>query len=292
MLQFLQILVNKFGAAKEPLQNEKRSLPQIMLDMTVLSTPNHAMSKTVEITRIYQAMAYFAGAALAAGDSYDHLLIDQMIKGLDDPFISRQVAQSFCILLAPSPIMSKENFCTIRKLCKQRLYNMAVERLITQWRQTQSKDQKASFLVALAGVLAHMEPAILVQHVSEIFPAILEGTAVQNDDAMFSYVSLLKGLIEACSEVALEYAPSIANRMIDRIRNSYLSPSDASPRCRVAALEALALMTEYLDGRTLLPLRGVVLAELAASADDCSRAVRSAAQLTKMRWANLMGAAE
>jgi DNA repair/transcription protein MET18/MMS19 len=286
MLHFLQLLINKFGAAKEKLENEDRPLPKVMVELAANCTTK---TEELEVERIYQTLAYFAGACLAAGDRSDKLLIDQMVIGMLDPRVGRKVAQSFRILLAPSPIMNEANFCVIRKLHKQRLYGLTVDNLISQWRNNRNKEQKENYLIALAGIFAYMDSKILEDQAAETFPLILEGTNTQNDDfTMFTYINLIKTLVVTCPSAVSDHIDSVINRMTDRTHNTYDSPSDASVKCRAAALDVLALLVGFVERRKLLPRKAKVMVELDIALDDCSRTVRSAAERTKMHWFNLV----
>jgi DNA repair/transcription protein MET18/MMS19 len=188
--------------------------------------------------------------------------------------------------------MNESNFCVIRKLHKQRLYGLTVDHLISQWRNSRNKEQKENYLIALAGIFAYMEPNILEDQAAETFPLVLEGTNVQNDDfTMFTYINLVKALVVACPYVVSDHIDSVINRMTDRTHNTYDSPSDASVKCRAAALEVLALLVGFVERQKLLPRKAKVIVELDIALDDCSRTVRAAAERTKMHWFNLVEAA-
>ena len=285
MFYFVQLLINKFGATKEKIDNEDRGLARIMLDLTVASTSN---SDEMEVQRTYQTLAYFTAASLAIGDSSVKDLIAQMISGISNPNVGRKVAQSFRLLLAPSEVMNEENFCIIRKLRKQRLYHQAVDQLIGKWRANDSKDLKENILIALAGIFANMDPKVLHDNAEKIFPVIIEGTNVDDDHTMYTNISLICHLVTVCPEIAATHVDSIINRMTDRTHNTYDSPSDASVKCRVAALEVLALLVSHLERGMLLKRKAKIMIELDISLDDCSRSVRSAAERTKMNWFNLV----
>lgn len=288
MLHFLQLLINKFGATMTKIENEDHKLVKTMTDLAV-----SCVSKTneLEIERIYQTLAYFTAACLAAGDRSDKELLSQMLIGVGHPLVGRKVAQSFRILLAPSQVMNEKNFCVIRKLRKQRLYQLTVDKIIGMWRGTQNKDEKENCLIALAGIFAYMEPNILEENAATIFPLVLEGTNVQNDDyTMYSYISLIQALVVVCPDVISSHVDSIINRMTDRTHNTYDSPSDASVKCRTAALDVLALLVSHMERRVLLRRKAKIMVELDVALDDCSRTVRSAAERTKMRWFNLVDA--
>ena len=67
MLHFLQLLINKFGANKEKLENEHQALPQFIIELATSCTSE---TNILEVERTYQALAYFAAASLAAGDPF------------------------------------------------------------------------------------------------------------------------------------------------------------------------------------------------------------------------------
>jgi DNA repair/transcription protein MET18/MMS19 len=286
MLHFLQLLINKFGAARHKVEQD-RNLAKMMVDLTASCATN---TDDLEVQRTYQTLAYFTAACLAAGDRADKDLIEQMFIGISHPRVGRKVAQSFRILLLPSEIMNEENFCVLRKLRKQRLYSLAVERLVGMWRRRHNKDEKENYLIALTGVLAYMELAILKENAVAIFPLALEGTNVNDDKTMHTCILLIHSLIIARPEVVSHHVDSIINRMTDRTYNTYDSPSDASVKCRVAALEVLGLLVKHGERRELLRRKAKLMVELDVALDDCSRNVRSAAERTKMRWFNLVDA--
>jgi DNA repair/transcription protein MET18/MMS19 len=285
MLHFLQLLINKFGATKEKIENEDRNLVSIMIELAASCVTK---TEQVQVERIYQTLAYFTAACLAAGDRSDKDLIPQMLLGISNPIAGRKVAQSFRILLVPSQVMNENNFCVMRKLRKQRLYQLTVDHIIDSWRGTQSKDHKENYLIALAGIFAYMEPKILEDNAETIFPLVLEGTNVNDDHTMYTYIQLIRTLVITTPDVVSAHVDSIINRMTDRTHNTYDSPSDASVKCRAAALEVLALLVSHIERRELLRRKAKIMVELDVALDDCSRTVRSAAERTKMRWFNLV----
>ena len=284
MLQFLQLLINKFGATKERLADDQRNLVQVMLDLVTTSTSKDEL----EVQRTYQTLSYFTAACLASGDGAFKDLISQMIIGVSNSMVGRKVAQSFRILLAPSEVMTEQNFCILRKLRKQRLFQLTVDQLILLWRTNSSKTVKENALIALAGVLAQMDSNVLNDNGEKIIPFILEGTNVDDDYTMYTNISLIHHLVTTCSEIASSRIDSIINRMIDRTHNTYDSPSDASVKCRAAALEVLALLVTHMERGVLIRRKAKIMSELDVALDDCSRTVRSAAERTKMRWFNLV----
>lgn len=284
MLWFLQLLVNKFGVSKQMPSTEKGTVAQMMLDLV----SNCAGKSDLEISLTYRTLAYFAAASLAAYNESVTSLLDCMITGITDSVHGRKVAQSFRILLAPSDILNKNNFCIIRPLRKGRLFDIGAKRIIELWRSETNKDIKDNCLVALSGILAYMEPTMLKDHVDLIFPPILEGTNIQNDEwSKATFIHTIHALVPLCPTVIEAHLDSVIGRMTGRTRNTPDAPSDGSPRCRVTALEVLTLLTEYIRPALLEQRRFKLMSELNFALNDSSREVRHKAEICKMAWFNL-----
>ena len=286
MLHFLQLLINKFGAAKEKLKNEDSTVLQFI---TQLAESCPTKTDELELERIYQTLAYFTAASLAAMDRSDKPLIEHMILGITNTLVGRKVAQSFRILLAPSQVMNEQNFCILRKIRKQRLYQFTVDRIISMWRESKEKGVKENCLIALAGIFAYMESSILEENAATIFPIVLEGTNVQNDDfTKLAYIQLIRSLIPTSSSVVESHLDSVISRMTAQTNNADRSASDASPSCRAAALDVLALLVMHVGKRDLLKRKAKIMVELDIASNDRSRIVRQSAERCKMRWFNLL----
>lgn len=291
MLHFLQLLVNKFGASEEKFGD--RSLVQVIVDLIESCDTN---SNEVEVERYYQALSYFTAASLACCDKSSELLIGLMVKGLKHPKLGRKVARSFRILLAPSRIMSKENFCILRPLRHGRLFQFGIEEIKNLWREfsfTRGEDSnainiKTNCLIALAGGLAYMDEKVYLGNINEILPLILEGTNIQNDDfSKLSCISIIRSVVPACPDIVEIHLDSVINRMTDRTHNTYYSPSDANAACRVAALDVLSLLPRYVGSTAMLKRKSKIMSELDTALNDVSMEVRLKAQKCKMEYFNL-----
>ena len=284
MLWFLQLLVNKFGALDEPLENEPHTLVQIMVDLV----EGCSSKSEEEVENIYRTLAYFTAATVAAHKPQSSTLLDLMVKGISNPRNGRKVAQSFRVLLAPSELMNEQNFCFVRRLRKQRVFAIAATPIIELWRASETKEAKENALLALAGLLAYMEPTTLKDSVESLLPVVLEGTNVQNDDwAKHAFIQTILTLLPLCPEAMESHLDSLINRMTDRTHNTLDSPSDSSVRCRAAALDVLALLVQHISPAVLTRRKSKLMFELDVALDDCSSTVRSRADKCKMAWFNL-----
>ncbi|KAK2629391.1 hypothetical protein QTJ16_000211 [Diplocarpon rosae] len=282
MLSLLQLLVNKFGASKETLEDGSSLLAfmKTVLD-DALSLSN------AQVDKAYQALAYFATASLASFDPTMVPLISYMVSGVGDVKHGRKIARSFRILLAPSPILTAENYCMIRKLRKSRLYTLAVDPLIILLKGASTKDLRENYLIAIAGILVYMEPTYLSEgtNVEHMMRLILEGINVTDDDfTKVAYLRTLVGILPLCPALIQEHLDSVLNRVSDCLRITYDAPSGGSVQCRILAVQILALLILLMKPSTLIQRSTKILKELDAAKNDVSWEVRQKATQCRMQW--------
>ncbi|KAH8820313.1 Dos2-interacting transcription regulator of RNA-Pol-II-domain-containing protein [Xylogone sp. PMI_703] len=277
ILEFMQLLINKFAATKESITNDERKLIQIVKDEV-----EDSQSKSEEETNnVYQTLAYFTAAALARYDETTPTLIQLMLDELTSATRGRRVAQSFRILLAPSPTMNEQNHCIIRPLRIGRLFELVVPRIISIWKESNVKDVKVNCSVALAAVLSYMPESLLTSHATETMPLILEGTNVPNDDqTQMSSIEILIKFVADAPKVIEEHLDSLISRMTARTHNAVAT----SAACRVKAVDCLTTLPKHLRSELLLQRRPRLYNELNIALGDSSREVRFKAGVCKMAW--------
>jgi DNA repair/transcription protein MET18/MMS19 len=288
MLWFLQLLVNKYGAASQSYTAGRfEDLQHQPLEVMTAEVSAYAKKSDREIKNTYQTLAYFAAASIASFDRSMETLVNMMITALSDLKYGRKVGQSFRILLAESEIMDKANFCKIRALRFQKVISLVVIPLQGAYASPMtSRMEKDNTVIALAGVLAYME-AELVADAFGFSSIMLEGCVSSDELTKETFIHLLHELIPFCPKEAESHLDTIIRLMTDRTHNTYDSPSDASVRCRAKALDVLMRLTEHLPVTGLLQRRARLLPELDLALDDCSRDVRVKAQQAKMKWLRL-----
>jgi DNA repair/transcription protein MET18/MMS19 len=288
MLWFLQLLVNKYGAASQSYTAGRfEDLQHQPLEVMTAEVSAYAKKSDREIKNTYQTLAYFAAASIASFDRSMETLVNMMITALSDLKYGRKVGQSFRILLAESEIMDKANFCKIRALRFQKVISLVVIPLQGAYASPMtSRMEKDNTVIALAGVLAYME-AELVADAFGFSSIMLEGCVSSDEFTKETFIHLLHELIPFCPKEAESHLDTIIRLMTDRTHNTYDSPSDASVRCRAKALDVLMRLTEHLPVTGLLQRRARLLPELDLALDDCSRDVRVKAQQAKMKWLRL-----
>ena len=283
--EMLQLLVNKFGATKEILEDGTK-LFELMKRLVEDSTSASAG----QAVKVYQTLAYFTGASLSAFDHTLEPLIGLMIEGIKNPIVGRKVAQSFRILLAPSPVLTKENFCSVRLLRNSKCFAVAANPLIALWQAASDKTLKEKYLIAISGILVFMTPTQLDEGIeaSRLLPIILEGVTVQ--DEQFTKTAFMKTLFQLAPrhpKVIEEHLDSVLGRVLDRLRNTYHNPSDSSAECRVLAVEVLILLVKTVKPALLTQRANKINSELDATKDDAAWEVRKKAGDCAMELFNL-----
>jgi len=283
--EMLQLLVNKFGATKEILEDGTK-LFELMKRLVEDSTSASAG----QAVKVYQTLAYFTGASLSAFDHTLEPLIGLMIEGIKNPIVGRKVAQSFRILLAPSPVLTKENFCSVRLLRNSKCFAVAANPLIALWQAASDKTLKEKYLIAISGILVFMTPTQLDEGIeaSRLLPIILEGVTVQ--DEQFTKTAFMKTLFQLAPrhpKVIEEHLDSVLGRVLDRLRNTYHNPSDSSAECRVLAVEVLILLVKTVKPALLTQRANKINSELDAAKDDAAWEVRKKAGDCAMELFNL-----
>ncbi|CZT45614.1 uncharacterized protein RSE6_05939 [Rhynchosporium secalis] len=290
----LQLLVNKFGAAKEVLEDGTMLL-DVMKTLVTKSNSESGKQSGKQSGKIYQTLAYFAAASLAAFDPTHEPLINIMIDGIQNPTIGRKVAGLFRLLLAPSPVLTKANNCAVRLLRNSKCFAIAAKPLIALWQATEDKILKENYLVAISGVMFYMTPEQIDDGIlaSELLPIVFEGLAVK--DEQFTKIAFMKALLNIVARhpsIIEEHLDSILNRVLDRLRNTYDSPSDSSVECRIFAVDVLILLVKTAKPALLMQRSMKINQELNWAKDDVAWDVRKKIGECSMQWFNLADRAE
>src|SRR5690242_19127861 len=87
MFQFLQLLVNKFGAAKQIIEGSDKKLVHLMTE----AVEQASLSNSKQAMNTYQTLAYFTAASLAALDPSTTPLIQLMVDSIGNVIYGHKV---------------------------------------------------------------------------------------------------------------------------------------------------------------------------------------------------------
>lgn len=290
MLWYIQLLVNKFGVATEG--NEECTPWDILV--RYVAEARYYPANIIERMpadrreRVLQVLAHFTAAALAAFD------IKTMKEGfklmtecLEDPApFGLMAARLFRIILEPSEVLIRENFCNVRSVAPGWVLENIVMSLRLKWRMTEDRTIKANYLVALAGLLQYIDPKdYIADQGEELLPAILEGTNIRDDaPSKLIYLEAINMYIKLDRQAVEQHLHTVIHGLASRLLDTLDDPSDSPVKCRLAAVNVLkTLMSSYGKDR-LNVFRGDIESEINMACEDCSPDVRRRGQEASTLW--------
>lgn len=189
-------------------------------------------------------------------------------------------ARGFSLLLAPDEILSKENGATIRLLAKQRIFNICVPRLASDFRTADSRF-KPHYLIALSGILAYVPTSVILPEIDTLLPLLLQSLDLPEADIKAATIDTLTTIVVENSSAAEPHTNSLVTRLLAVAADRKSSPS----RTRQAALRCLRMFPGKIKESTLLPFRSKVTWGLGKNAlDDPRREVRREAIDCRAKW--------
>lgn len=190
-------------------------------------------------------------------------------------------ARGFSLLLAPDEILCKENGAIIRLLTKQRVFNICVPRLASEFRSADIA-VKPNYLIALSGIIKHVPTSVVMPEIDTLLPLLLQSLDLpEQPDVKAATIDALTTIATENPLAVESHVSSLVTRLLTAASDRTSSP----PRTRLAALQCLRILPGRIKDSTLLPFRGKVAWALAKGVlDDPKRAVRREAIECRAKW--------
>jgi DNA repair/transcription protein MET18/MMS19 len=215
-------------------------------------------------------------------------LLDRLVPLISDPTHGTTVAQSFALLLSPSSLLTKANFCLVRLLYAQRFFIYVLPSLSAAFTPNTAPPIKTNHLIALAGLLPHVPSSAILPEAATLIPLLLQG--IDSSDAKVKAVSIstLQILcVEKFSPVE-EHMGSVVSRLLRAAKKNGESGKDSNPPgVRLASLRCLRGFPVEFRREVLLPYKKAVVKGLTDALDDGKRAVRKEAVECRRTWLEL-----
>ena len=269
-LQQLSLTINKFVPASQLTQ----ALDPILHGSVDLLSPSRLNSTTIRVF-----FAIFKGLILRNAAITEELLLHP-IEGLSDTQHGRVVAHGFSTILQPDEILTKENYCTISALHKQKTFILLVPKIAERFRKAEPP-VRSNYLVALAGILRWLPFSILEPQLETLIPLLLQTLDISDEeDVKAGTIDTLTAILLASSKSLEEHASSLITRLLN---NSSVSKTP-SARVRLEALKCLGLVSSQMRREVVVPFQRQVVKRLVAALDDGKRAVRTEAVKCRSKW--------
>lgn len=189
-------------------------------------------------------------------------------------------ARGFSLLLAPDEILSKENGAVIRLLAKQRVFNICVPRLASDFRSAEAHS-KPNYLIALSGILAHVPTSVLMPEIDSLLPLLLQSLDLPEADVKAATIDTLTIIVHENPSAVESHTHSLVARLLTAAGDR----KGSLAKTRQAALRCLRMFPGKIKESTLLPFRSKVTWDLGKNAlDDPKREVRREAIDCRARW--------
>lgn len=207
-------------------------------------------------------------------------VLSHVLSLLSSPDHGLSSARGFALLLAPDEIFSKQNGATIRLLSKQRVFNICVPRLASEFRNA-DPSLKANYLIALSGILAHVSTSVLLPEIGTLLPLLLQSLDLPEAEVKAATIDTLTTIVVENPSAVETHVNSLVTRLLAAAGDQEGNPA----RTRKAALRCLRMFPGKIKESTLLPFRGKVTWGLGKSAlDDRRREVRREAIDCRAKW--------
>ncbi|KAF9633220.1 putative dna repair transcription protein [Lasiodiplodia theobromae] len=267
---------------------------------SIFFEPQHLLSaEKLDDKNIRVIFAIIKGLALRNAPILNTVL-PSLLELLKDAKHGLAVARGFSTILAPHDLLTKENYCTVSGLHKQKVFNLLVPAIASSFKAA-DQATKTNYLIGLSGILRWIPYAIIEPELSQLTPLLLQcldlqqsqapqGQQQQFDDVKKATVDTLIAVLTHEPKALEEHAASLITRLLNTAsavsakNKAAAVPPSNSPALRAAALKCLALIPERLRGEIVLPFKRQVVKKLTAALDDGKRAVRLEAVKCRAAW--------
>jgi DNA repair/transcription protein MET18/MMS19 len=240
-----------------------------------------------QATNILRMAVVFTMAANLKGARGTVELLHMLVNLLSNKKHGSKLAKEFKYILAPSELLSKEDFAVMRGPYKQRPYAICVPQIVDLFKACNDPEIKSNYLVALSGILKHTPTEVVLPEIESLLPILLQSMETFGSSVKAASIEVLHtAIVESPSSVE-GHIRSIVNRLYDRIHNTLDDPSDAPSTVRVMALKCLGAIPGHLNSAIALRYKTEVLRELEYALNDVKRNVRDEAVRCRFAWFNL-----
>lgn len=264
--KLISLLINK--------QNEDNNL-QIMLNMLtecVKSILEYRESDSSLKESAVVLNTWLTKALVVRGSKNSQEYLDLHMNLLKDMEVGHEVANGFKTLSDRfEDTLTEDNFCNVKLFYKQRVFQNIVQK-----NNDFEAQSRQNYLIALTHLVEEVPMELLLMHLIQLVPLLMESIALDNSQLILSSLVTLKVLLDTKHIIFTEQAQHFIPKFLSLTTHKAM-------KVRTAALECLLRYANY-PTVLILPFKIDVLDRLAAAIDDRKRLVRTIAVKTRTRW--------
>jgi DNA repair/transcription protein MET18/MMS19 len=148
-----------------------------------------------------------------------------IIDWLEDESAGQQVADKFAVLIGTDAYVTKENHLQVKKLHKQKLFGIAVPRLLEKLSSSEPK-MRPRYLMCMSAILANVPREIYMNDISTILPILLQCTQLEQSSMQLAAIETVNQLLPEAKEVVSQHLSTLIPSLLTTSRqmNAPVSP--------------------------------------------------------------------
>ena len=192
-------------------------LPSDLLDHTasMLSKGPDLMLRGASYPSNYVQTMFAFGRALIWRTHRADEVVQRLFALVRDPVTGTEAARSFELLFAPDEVVTRANGAVIRPLSKQQTFSICLPAIAQAVRQaSQQSMEKANYLLALCGMLKHVDTSMLFPEMVTVAPLLLQILDLDVADAKEAAIRILMVVIHEDPAAFEGHAVSLITRLL------------------------------------------------------------------------------
>ena len=188
--------------------------PEDMLDTaasTLMELSHSSAEDSHKRVKAIQVVIALGRALLWRSYEVDPIL-SRLKELLEDPDYGGEAARGFELLLASDEIVCEENGANIQPFIRQRIFGTCLPDIAAKIRSANAT--KVHYLLALAGLLKHIDISMLYGETETILPPLLQILDLPIADARAAAINLLAAMLQEDPTGLEEHASSLLSRLL------------------------------------------------------------------------------
>ncbi|CDK26221.1 unnamed protein product [Kuraishia capsulata CBS 1993] len=297
-LQILSLVINKWFDSNDD--------DYLRLKCTSFMSTISGSEDLAQRSKHLELLVWSTKALVMKNDKYAHEILEYLVSLLEVPELANVAPKAFEILVADVecfdaykkagatskalPFAKKAAVFNISTspLYKQRFFNTLIPKLIAG--SNRGGDQKRTFLITLSLIAKYADKAIIVPHLEEITPLLLQSLEIPNDKIRSSSLVIL--------EIAIAEYPALIKKqlqtLIPRLLDLAQPDTHTGEEVKINTLKCLLGLTinEKIGFVALMPYKTGVIRNLLPTLDDKRRSVRKMASDCRQQYYELAQGSE
>ncbi|KAK5988962.1 DNA repair/transcription mms19-like protein [Cladobotryum mycophilum] len=299
----LTILANKYKIETSvPLMTVLNQQLAKSLESARASSDTQQLSRHLE--QISSVYAITSGFLRRYSGKQAEGLLQTLREAPNDTAIGHHLARRLEMIVAPQPVLTKENFATVRPLWMQRAYMELVKPMIPNAVGAENQDPlvKTNFSIGVLLMVKHLPFSVYEEDSNQILRiAISVAQSLGIGSETLAALGVVKSILADSADTAKDHLRSLVNiciSCVSRRNSSKVQKPDWMPKdylptiahpdveagCGRLSLEIIAALPSMFESRHVLSFSPLVRKELALACGHPVRELRRIARTGRAAW--------